>query len=612
MDEKLFQEFPPVPTESWEEVIQKDLKGADYDKKLVWKTIEGFPVRPYYRNENLDNLDYLMTNPGEFPFTRGSKADNNWEIRQDIKVNDPVKANELAHKLIKGGVSSIGFIFDKDIDKAGFDKLLSGINPEEIALNFDAAVMSAKYVEFLADFVKSNNFNAELVKGSNNFDSIGYVLINGKSFCGNESCKCAESMLKDFGSFLPKFKLVTVNARHFNNAGGSAVQELAFGLAMGAEYLRKFTDEGFSIDEIASRIQFNFAVGSNYFMEIAKLRAAKLLWAKIVEANNPENTDSAKIYAHSETSLWNKTVYDPYVNMLRSTTEAMSAVLGGTDSLNVNPFDSAFSEPTEFSLRIARNVQILIKEEAHFDKVVDPSAGSYYIENLTDSIIENAWNLFLELEEKGGFVAALKEGFIQNQIEETTKKRNKNIETRREIFLGTNQYPNFNEVLEISKLNISNHKPEADTVIKPIRLYRGAEAFEQMRLKTDKSGKRPVVFMLTIGNLNFRKARAQFSSNFFACAGFEVIDNNGFESIDEGLKAAKEKNADIVVLCSSDDEYVNYGPELYNAKDKEIVVIAGSPSCKEELETKGISNFIHVRSNVLEELTKYQTLLGIN
>lgn len=612
MDEKLFQEFPPVPTESWEEVIQKDLKGADYDKKLVWKTIEGFPVRPYYRNENLDNLDYLMTNPGEFPFTRGSKADNNWEIRQDIKVNDPVKANELAHKLIKGGVSSIGFIFDKDIDKAGFDKLLSGINPEEIALNFDAAVMSAKYVEFLADFVKSKNYKAELVKGSNNFDSIGYVLINGKSFCGNESCKCAESMLKDFGSFLPKFKLVTVNARHFNNAGSSAVQELAFGLAMGAEYLRKFTEEGFSIDEIASRIQFNFAVGSNYFMEIAKLRAAKLLWAKIVEANKPENIDSTKIYTHSETSLWNKTVYDPYVNMLRSTTEAMSAVLGGTDSLNVNPFDSAFSEPTEFSLRIARNVQILIKEEAHFDKVVDPSAGSYYIENLTDSIIENAWNLFLELEEKGGFVAALKEGFIQNQIEETAKKRNKNIETRREIFLGTNQYPNFNEVLEISKLNISNHKPEADTVIKPIRLFRGAEAFEQMRLKTDKSDKRPVVFMLTIGNLNFRKARAQFSSNFFACAGFEVIDNNGFKSIDEGLKAAKEKNADIVVLCSSDDEYVNYGPELYNAKDKEIVVIAGNPSCKEELETKGISNFIHVRSNVLEELTKYQTLLGIN
>ncbi len=612
MDEKLFQEFPPIPTESWEEIIQKDLKGADYDKKLVWKTIEGFPVRPYYRNENLNGLDYLMTNPGEFPYTRGNNATNNWEIRQDIVVNDAKKANELAQKLVKGGVTSIGFNFKADIDKAGFASLLQGINPEEIALNFEASTMSAKYVEYLADFVKSNRFNPELVRGSNNFDSLGYILINGKSFCGNKSCKCAESMIKEFGTLLPKFKLVSINAKHFNNAGGSAVQELAFGLAMGAEYLRKSADENISIDDIASKMQFNFAIGSNYFMEMAKLRAAKLLWAKIVKTNNPECDCSAKMYAHSETSTWNKTIYDPYVNMLRSTTEAMSAVLGGTNSLNVNPFDSTYSEPTEFSLRIARNVQIIIKEEAHFDKVVDPAAGSYYIENLTDSIIENTWKLFLEVEEKGGFVAALKTGFIQNEIETTAEKRNKNIETRREIFLGTNQYPNFNEILADKEIRAMHTVKVSDLPIKPIKLYRGAEEFEKMRLRTDKSGKRPVVFMLTIGNLNFRKARAQFSSNFFACAGFEVIDNNGFENIEQGVQTAREKNADIIVLCSSDDEYKTYGPELNTAKNNEVVVIAGSPACKDELESKGITNFVHVRSNVLEELKRYQQLLGIN
>lgn len=265
-----------------------------------------------------------------------------------------------------------------------------------------------------------------------------------------------------------------------------------------------------------------------------------------------------------------------------------------------------------FSLRIARNVQIIIKEEAHFDKVVDPAAGSYYIENLTDSIIENAWNLFLQVEEKGGFVASLKGGFIQYEIETTSQKRNKNIETRRELFLGTNQYPNFNEILADKEIKAVHTVEGSNLPIKPIKLYRGAEAFEEMRLRTDKSGKRPVVFMLTIGNLNFRKARAQFSSNFFACAGFEVIDNNGFETIEQGVSAAREKNADIIVLCSSDDEYKTYGSELNTAKNNEIIVIAGSPKCKDELESKGITNFVHVRSNVLEELKKYQQLLGIN
>ncbi len=615
MDEKLFQEFPPVTTEAWEEVIKKDLKGADYDKKLVWKTIEGFSVKPYFRSEDLNDLDYLVSNPAEFPFVRGTKIDNNWEIRQDITVNDVKKANELSHKLIAGGVTSIGFTLPIELSKNDFELLLKGINLEEIAVNFNPATMSEVYVDYLVEYVKANKINPDLVKGANNFDPLAYMLTNGEYLCGGETCNCAENMFSKLVGVLPNYKLININARHFNNAGGSIVQELAFGLAMGAEYLNKLIGKGVSIDNITPRIQFNFAVGSNYFMEIAKLRAAKLLWAKIVEANNPENIDSTKIYIHSETSMWNKTVYDPHVNMLRVTTEAMSAVIGGTDSLNVNPFDATYTEPTEFSLRIARNVQMLIKEEAHFDKVSDPSAGSYYIENLTNTIVENVWNLFLEVEEKGGFIAAIEQGFIQDKIEATAQKRDKNIETRNEILLGTNQYPNFGEVLKCEDSNCKckcTSSCESNTTYRPIKLYRGSQAFEELRLKTDQQAKRPVVFMLTIGNLAFRKARAQFSSNFFACAGFETIDNNGFETIAEGLKVAKEKNADIIVLCSSDEEYAAYAPELQAAKDKEIVVIAGNPACKEELESKGIVNFVHVKSNVLEDLKKYQIQLGIN
>ncbi len=612
MDKKLFQEFPPISTQAWEEIIQKDLKGADYEKRLVWKTNEGFSLQPYYRSENLKELDFLETNPGEFPYVRGVNIDNIWEIRQDIKVKDVALTNKLAHKLIKGGVTSLGFIIDNEISEKDFAVLMQGINLENIAINFISNTLTGKYVSMLALFATKNGYNTSKIAGSNDFDSLGYMLINGNTYCGNENCKCAESMLKEYGKNLSSFRLVSVNAKHFKNAGSSSVQELAFGLAMGAEYLRNFINEGFSIDEIAPKLQFNFAAGTNYFIEIAKIRAARLLWAKIIEANNPKKLESAKVSINTETSLWNKTVYDPYVNMLRSTTEAMSAIIGGTNSLNVNPFDSVFADPTEFSLRIARNTQIIIKEEAHFDKVSDPGAGSYYIENITASIAENAWNLFLCIEEKGGFIAALKEGFIQSEIEKMADKRNKDIETRREIILGTNQYPNFNELLQDIEPRELYTPKDTPKLFKPIKLYRSAEAFEKLRLTTDKSDKRPLAFMLTIGNLNFRKARAQFSSNFFACAGFEVIDNNGFDSIEEGIKTAQEKNADIIVLCSSDEEYASLALEAFEKVGDKILVIAGNPESRKDLESKGITNFIHARSNVLEDLKNYQKLVGIN
>lgn len=614
MDEKLFQEFPPIPTEAWEEVIKQDLKGADYDKKLIWKTLEGFNVKPYYRDENLKELDYLKTNPSDFPYTRGTKPDNNWEIRQDFEVNDVEEANKFALKLIGSGMTSLGFIINRDLTEQEFEKLLNKINLEEININLIVKELTGKYVHMLITYAEKLKLDLKKIKGSNEHDALSYLLLNGKTACGENNCRCTEKMYFGLKDKLPNFRLISVNAKNFHNAGASVVQELAFGLTMGAEYLQKFISQGYAIDEIASQIRFNFAVGSNYFMEIAKLRAAKLLWAKIVEENKPKDINSAKIYIHSETSTWNKTIYDPYVNMLRVTTEAMSAVLGGTDSLNVLPFNIVFEEPTDFSMRIARNVQLIIKEEAHFNKVVDPGAGSYYIENLTDSLIEKAWELFLAVDEKGGFINAFMSGFIQKSIEDIINTRNKDIATRKEIILGTNQFPNFNEKKPDVELKEESKyiSDSEEQIAKPLKLYRGSEEFEKLRLKTDKSGKRPVAFMLTIGNLNFRKARAQFGCNFFACAGFEVIDNNGFDTIDAGLAEAKNKNADIVVLCSSDDEYETLAPEAFEKIGEKVLVIAGNPTFRSDLEAKGIKNFISVRSNVLEELKDYQKLIGIN
>ena len=352
-------------------------------------------------------------------------------------------------------------------------------------------------------------------------------------------------------------------------------------------------------------------------MEIAKFRAARMLWANIVKEYGATNLDSQKINVHAVTSQWNMTVYDTYVNMLRGTTEAMSGAMAGVDSMEVLPFDYTFREPAEFSNRIARNTQIILKEESHLDKISDPGAGSYYIENLTASIAEQAWKLFMASESKGGYINALKEGYIQSEIKAASAKRDFNIATRKETLLGTNQYPNFNEQAPNDlTLNVVTRGADVqksnNPIIEPIERYRGAQAFEALRFATDTSGKQPKVFMLTFGNLAFCRARAQFASNFFAVAGFAVQDNNRFATVEDGVKAALEAKADIIVACSSDDEYAVGVPEINkHIAGKAILVVAGEPACKDDLMAAGINNFISVKSNVLETLKQYQTQLGI-
>ena len=369
-------------------------------------------------------------------------------------------------------------------------------------------------------------------------------------------------------------------------------------------------EHGLTIDEAARKLRFSFAVTSNYFMEMAKLRAARLLWANIVKAYEPEKPCSCKMFVHARTSAWNQTVYDPYVNMLRGTTEAMSAAIAGVHSLEVLPFDHSYEAPSEFSYRIARNESLLLKHESHFDQVIDPAGGSYYIENLTKSIADEAWKLFLEVEEKGGYVEAFKAGFIVERVKASAAAKDKAVATRRQTILGSNQYPNFTEVADKALCaEVVERKPDEGNVLVP---YRGAMAFEQMRLHVDRSGKEPKAFMLTCGSLAMARARAQFSCNFFACAGIRVIDNTFFKSLEDGVKAALESKAEIVVVCSSDDDYAEVAPKIKEMLgDKAILVVAGAPACMEELQSKGINNFISVKSNVLETLKGYLKQMGI-
>ena len=610
--EKLFTEFPPVPTEKWEEVITADLKGADYERKLVWKTGEGFNVRPYYRAENLEGIKFLGSQAGEFPYVRGTRAHNRWRVHQTVSVVCPKEANAEALKILNAGVDSLGFcIASEAFTAADLDTLLGEICIPAVQLTF-CGQKTADVAELVLAKIEKEGIAKEDVRIAFCIDPLVKGLSTKGDFCSPNGEKCfariAELIRKT--KEYKHIRVVTVSGQIFGNSGSTIVEELAFVLSAGHDYLVRLKDAGLTIEEAARKLRFSFSVSSNYFMEIAKFRAARMLWANIVKGYNPEKNCACKMQIHAETSKWNQTVYDPYVNMLRGTTEAMSAAIGGVYSLEVTPFDASFENPTEFSKRIARNVELLLKHESHFDQVVDPAGGSYYIENLTQSIAAEAWKLFLEIEEKGGYTEAYKAGFIAERIKASAAAKDKNIATRRQILLGANQYPNFTEVAgkEITAESVTRKQAEGNVLVP----YRGAMAFEEMRLQVDRSGKEPKAFMLTCGNLGMARARSQFSCNFFACAGIKVIDNTYFKSIEEGAKAALESKAQIVVVCASDDDYAEAAPKVKELLGgKAILVVAGAPACAPELEAQGITNFINVKSNVLETLKFYLKEMGI-
>ena len=551
--EKLFSDFPAVSTEQWMEKITADLKGADFEKKLVWRTNEGFKVKPFYRQEDLEGLKTTEGLPGEFPYVRGTKKnDNTWFVRQEIKVECPKEANAKALDILNKGVDSLGFyVKKKDLSPEYIETLLNDICAECIELNFSTCQgHTVELAKLLVAYFQKKGYDLTKLQGSVNYDPMGKMMVKGKDL--SNFITTAKELVEVLAP-LPKFRCICVNAIELNNAGSYISQELGYALAWGNEYLSKLVEAGVPAALAAKKIKFNFGISSNYFLEIAKFRAARMLWADIVKEYHPQCNRqpecpnkaedgtclcACKMVAHAETSTFNLTLFDAHVNLLRTQTEAMSAALAGVNSITVTPFDKTYETPDDFSERIARNQQLLLKEECHFNKVVDPAAGSYFIENLTISIATQAWELFLKVEDEGGMLEAVKAGKVQEAINASNKVRHDSVSKRKEILLGTNQYPNFNE----------------------------------------KAGEKAPV-----------EAK-----------------------VEAGVEAAMKAGADIVVICSSDDEYAEYAIPAFKALDgRAIFIVAGAPACMEELKAAGIENFIHVRVNVLDTLKEYNAKLGI-
>jgi methylmalonyl-CoA mutase len=575
----LLQEFPPVSTEAWEKVIRHDLKGADYANKLIWHTAEGIAVKPYYRAEDIADLEYTDAIPGAFPYVRGTHSTGDWRIREEIDATDPEEANRAAHNAVLAGAGEIAFRNANFANALDLELFLA--NLDEIPLHFEKA--GEQQLRLLMERLKGRQRLSPISTGWNPLTNLDFAA---------EVIAAAPHALVPF----------TIHGEDFEESGATVVEEVGFMLAAAIDYLAGMQNRNIDVDRAAASITFSFSIGANYFFQIAKLRAFRMMWAQAVE-NFGGMRESSKARIHAHTSHWNKTIYDPHVNILRGTTEAMSAVFGGADSITVAPFDECYKAPDEASRRLARNTQIILKQEALLSCVADPGAGSYCLEVLTDCIAREGWKIMQDIEVAGGYGKALSNGIIAQALEKSMAAREEAVSSRRRIFTGTSQHASLTEkALDRIDFSLIFNK------------RRGARMYEQLRLRTElhvaQGGKNPRVLLAEIGDARMRLTRSNFAANFFACAGFDLVARRFSNA--ERIAAS---DADLIVLCSSNEEYLALATEvlsrLKSLKHEIPVIIAGYPDSAEQLHAAGIADFIHLRSNPIEFLTRWQQRLGI-
>ncbi|HEX7357860.1 MAG TPA: acyl-CoA mutase large subunit family protein, partial [Ignavibacteriaceae bacterium] len=475
LDEKpdLKKDFSVPSFEEWKKQVEKDLKGDLIEKKLITKTYEDINLNPIYTSEDVKYLNQITNLPGFEHYLRGSSASGfngrDWEIAQEYNQAMPEDLNEALRFDLKRGLNSINIVLDNptqlgldaDQSKSGevgkYGLSISGVRKMQILfkdidltaqpININGGFSALPVTLLFKAYADETRISLMNIKGSITSDPYDYLLTKGELPISlkqifDEMKLSTELMIKSNSAI----KTICINGFGFNNSGASAVHELAFTLATAVEYMNEMISRGLKTDDVAKRIKFSFGVGSFYFMEVAKLRAARMLWSKILESFGA-NEENRKMFIHCKATEFNQTYFDPYVNMLRTTTEAFSAIVGGADSIHTNPFDESFNPSDNFSRRIARNTQIILKEESHLDQVIDPAGGSYFVEKLTDEIANAAWKLFQTTEEKGGMLKAIQSGFVQEEISKVAEAKKNDFAKRKTVLVGTNLYANPKEEL---------------------------------------------------------------------------------------------------------------------------------------------------------------------
>lgn len=639
----LFSEFPPVTLEKWEELIKKDLQGEDYRSKLKWDTLEGVNPLPFYMQENT---------PSDIADFSHLKTSKEWSKSVPVFGPQTVQANRSIVEAINGGANSSVLkinITESDQTIGGnlsgiqvhtqedFNVLFKNVDLKNHELIFDSGMASPGLIAMLL------NHNTRFKSASFLFDPFTFKSAHGRNPLPEDQI---DNMIHQLTG-LENIRSLSADGLFYHHSGATIVQELGIVLAIASEYLAR-VDKSMRASA-AESFFVRLSAGPLFFPEIAKFRAIRLLWANLIKAYEI-NTD-LPLFIHAQTTLQNKPVTDSYNNMLRATTETMAAVLGGADSICIMPFDSSFKKPDLFSNRIARNLHHIVSEEAHLDKVSDPSAGSYYLENLTDEIAGSAWDFFKLIEKQGGFSKSIEAGLFQNEINKSKNSKLTAYATRERILTGTNQYPNIDEDLpetdnaseyvsallykkENLSVNAENLIPSLKENLKngatlgdiskslmdpqkvlyaSLEPFRAGEIFDNIRKRThkyvQKTGKRPSVSLIPVGNQKWSITRASFSSNLLGCAGFQINQPNGFNSVKEARNNAGV--SDIYVLCSSDKEYENLvKPFCESFKKSKILILAGNPKANQEKYSNlGIDYFIMQGMDISKLLISIQDRL---
>lgn len=663
----------------WKKVVEAELKGASFDKKLVTPTFEGVALQPLYTRADLAGLANIATPPGKVPYLRGVRPfgykDQPWAVAQEITARSAAEFNAALIGDLMGGQNNIVLKPNTPhgvtiADLADLNTALAGVDFAAVPINIVAGADALPLAAMFLELARARGFTWEKLTGSVASDPLSEWTVTGGLDTKIESCYDGLAGWTAWAAMhAPKLKTLGVNAALWGDAGGTAVHELAFALAAATEYLRALAARGISPDLASARFRFRFSIGPQFFTEVAKFRAFRPLWTRVLVAFGVPASTAVDAFVHAATGRWNKTLLDPQVNLLRVTTEALSAVLGGCDSLHIAPFDQVRGATDDFSRRIARNVHTLLAEEFNFTQTADPAGGSWYVEKLTDKLARKAWELFQVIESRGGLAAALREGYPQQLVSKAAEEKADAIGKRRLGLIGANLFPNLKEKAisaapaitpvvqdrlyalypalaepppsigwparlekafvaarsgaHIDQLvSLAHSNPTAESVIHSVVPWRASFGFETLRQASDafaqSSGKRPRVFLAKIGPPAQHKARADFSTGFFAPGGFEIMGKQSFDTAEAAAVAALASGAPIAVLCSTDDTYPGLVPAFTAAVktgsgDGIIVVLAGlppDPATVTSYRAAGIDAFIHVRANLLESLTQFLQQIG--
>lgn len=590
----LFEEFHPITKKEWIEKANIDLKGADFDRKLVWKNLSKIDIQPFYNTE--DQQEFLP---------HSGKNSNQLINYRLIKVKSGKKGNKQAFKAIEEGIN--GLIFELKRKKIDLKKLLKNIDFHKTAVSFKLKSNETEIIKKFLTIVKKKKTPSKDLRGFIDLDIIEKYVTTGKI----EDSKFAKvQQLIEITKDYPNFKAITISGGIYLNSGANQVQEIAYTLNSLICFIQIFSKKIVDIQAIFNNLHFELAIGSEYFIEIGKFRAFNSLLNLIAKKYNVKDFSSSLT---ARTAIWNKSVTDANTNMLRATTEAMSAILGNADGILIDPYDSEFKKSSDFSSRIAGNITTILKEESYFGKVSNPVDGSYYMEEVSTKIAQKALEIFKKIEKYGGYYLAFENGIIQHQIAEICLIKIKLLRQRRLAMVGVNKYPNLMETIDAKILSSKFSNPDSKkTVLKPKRAAFEIEALRKTTEKlVEKTGKRPVVALISFGDLNMRKARAAFAYDFMGVSGFDILAEKSFDNVENAAEKSAFSTADVLVICSSDKDYNESALQFINTfralNKNKILLLAGNPvEIAEKLTKAGLDGFIHMKSDVISVISDVQ------